>query len=48
MNAKRKNALRIAVILIAVLFIILGVFRKETNVVLSKAKAICFACIGLS
>lgn len=47
-TARRKNILRIALILAAVLFIILGVFREEANVVLAKAKAICFACIGLN
>ena len=48
MTVKGKNVIRTAVILIAVLFIVIGVFRNEANVVLSKAKAICFACIGLS
>ncbi len=48
MSAKSRNVIRIAIIALAILFVVLGVFRKEVNVVFSKAKAICFACIGLS
>ncbi len=48
MSTRTRNAIRIAVITIAILFVVLGVFRNEVRVVLNKAKAICFACVGLS
>ena len=47
MKTKTRNALRIAMIIVAVSFIILGIFRHEATIVLNKAKAICFACVGL-
>ena len=47
MKVRTRNAVRIAMIIMAVSFIILGVFRNEAAMVLNKAKAICFACIGL-
>ena len=47
MTVKGKNAIRVAIIALAILFVVLGVFRNEVKVVLNKAKAICFACIGL-
>jgi len=48
MKAGSRNTIRIAVIALAVSLIILGIARKEAGVVLSKARAICYACIGLS
>ena len=47
MSTRSKNAIKVLVIALAILFVVLGVFRKEVNVVYNKAKAICFACIGL-
>lgn len=47
MKPRTRNAFRIALIIIAVSFILLGIFRDEASIVLNKAKAICFACIGL-
>ena len=47
MKTKTRNVFRIALIIVAVSFILLGIFRKEATIVLNKAKAICFACIGL-
>jgi len=47
MKTKTRNAFRIALIIVAVSFILLGIFRNEVTIVLNKAKAICFACIGL-
>ncbi len=46
-STRSKNAIRALVIALAILFVVLGVFRKEVKVVFNKAKAICFACIGL-
>ena len=43
----KKTAVRIALIVIAVAFVLIGIFRNETALVLSKGRAICFACIGL-
>lgn len=47
MKTRTRNAFRVALIIIAVSFILLGIFRYEASIVLNKAKAICFACIGL-
>ena len=43
----RKNVLRAAMGLLAVAFIVFGILRSEPDLVLSKGRAICFACIGL-
>lgn len=43
----RKTIIRIAVILITVLFIVLGIFRDEAAMVLTKGRDICLSCIGL-
>ena len=43
----RKTIIRIAVILITVLFIVLGIFRAEAAMVLTKGRDICLSCIGL-
>ena len=47
MKTRTRNTFRVALIIIAVSFILLGIFRDEASIVLNKAKAICFACIGL-
>ncbi|MBQ3728876.1 MAG: hypothetical protein II903_05205 [Spirochaetales bacterium] len=47
MKTRTRNAFRVALIIIAVSFILLGIFRDEASIVLNKAEAICFACIGL-
>ena len=47
MRTKTRNAFRITLIIVAISFILLGIFRNEATIVLNKAKAICFACIGL-
>ena len=47
MKTRTRNAFRITLIIIAVSFILLGIFRDEASIVLNKAKAICFSCIGL-
>lgn len=47
MDNRKKNILRIAGIITAVVFIAYGVFRGEAAVVLNKAVNICFECIGL-
>ena len=47
MKTRIRNAFRITLIIIAVSFILLGIFRDEASIVLNKAKAICFSCIGL-
>ena len=48
MRTKTRNAFRITLIIVAISFILLGIFRNEATIVLNKAKAICFACIGLN
>ncbi|RKI82091.1 thioredoxin [bacterium 0.1xD8-71] len=44
---KRLLFLRVAGLVIAVVFICFGGFRGEMNIVLNKAITICFECIGL-
>ncbi len=43
----KKNIVRLALILVAVAFVLVGIFRDEAQMVLTKATSICFACIGL-
>ena len=43
----RKNVVRAALTVLAVAFIVFGILRREPDLVLSKGRAICFACIGL-
>lgn len=43
----RKTVIRIGVLLAAVLFIIIGVFRDEAAMVLTKGRDICLSCIGI-
>ena len=47
MKTRTRNTIRITLIIVAVSLILLGVFRNEATIVLNKAQAICFACIGL-
>ena len=39
----RKTIIRIAVILITVLFIVLGIFRDEAVMVLTKGRDLCLS-----
>lgn len=48
MKSRTRGTIRIALIAVAVSLILLGVFRKEAAIVLNKAQAVCFSCIGLS
>ena len=43
----RKTVIRIAVLLVAVLFIVIGVSRDEASMVLKKGRDICLSCIGI-
>ena len=47
MTSKSGKLLRSVLIVVAVLFIVIGILNGEAKVVLKKAKAICYACIGL-
>lgn len=44
---KRKLAVQIAIIAIAVAFILIGIFSGEASIVLRKARDICLSCIGI-
>lgn len=47
MKEKTKNILAFSVIAIGILFICVGVYRNEIEVVLRKAVNICLECIGI-
>lgn len=47
MSFLRKNRSAAAVLLIGVLFVAVGVWRGEVEVVFRKAVNICMECIGL-
>lgn len=47
MTLKSGKLLRFLIVGVAVLFIVIGVLNGEAKIVLKKAKAICYACIGL-
>lgn len=47
MKHKTRVAAFIIVAVLAVCFILFGIFRGETSVVLSRAVNICMECIGL-
>ncbi|MCX4325726.1 MAG: CD1871A family CXXC motif-containing protein [Lachnospiraceae bacterium] len=47
MESKRRNMERAVVLIIACAFIIYGITRNETAVVLNKAVNICLECIGI-
>lgn len=48
MKSRTRGTIRIALLAVAVSLILLGVFRNEVSIVLKKAQAVCFSCIGLS
>lgn len=48
MKTRTRGTITIVLVIIAVSFVLLGVFRKEAAIVLNKAQAICFSCIGLN
>ncbi len=43
----RKLALRIALISVALIFILIGILNGEATIVLRKARDICLSCIGI-
>ncbi|MTQ98277.1 thioredoxin [Pseudoflavonifractor sp. BIOML-A6] len=47
MSFLRKNRSAAAVLLIGLLFVVVGVWRGEVEVVFRKAVNICMECIGL-
>ncbi len=47
MESKKRNMARAVVLIIACAFIIYGITRNETAVVLNKAVNICLECIGI-
>jgi hypothetical protein len=47
MSRKRKNIIRLGVLLICLAFIIGGLLREEHFMVLQKAASICLECIGV-
>ena len=47
MKAKSIHLLRAAAIAVALVFIVLGISRGDTAVVLRKAIRICLECIGV-
>ncbi|MBQ5364430.1 MAG: hypothetical protein IIU49_00010 [Spirochaetales bacterium] len=48
MKSRTRGTITIVLVIIAVSFVLLGVFRNEVSIVLKKAQAVCFSCIGLS
>ncbi|MCR5204181.1 MAG: hypothetical protein K6E47_03940 [Lachnospiraceae bacterium] len=44
---KKENIIRFLLLVIAVAFIILGIFNGSAKAVLTKAVIICSECIGL-
>jgi len=44
---KRKAAIRAALLFIAVVFVLAGIWRDETRIVFVKAVTICLECIGI-
>lgn len=48
MKTRTRGTITIVLVIIAVAFVLLGVFHKEAAIVLNKAQAICFSCIGLN
>ncbi|HBG5344728.1 TPA: hypothetical protein KQG29_002115 [Clostridioides difficile] len=46
-NFIKDNKKGISIIAISIIFIVLGIYRGETNTVLTKAIMICLECIGI-
>ena len=44
---KKKEAIRAALLFLAVVFILIGGMRGEIRIVLIKASYICLECIGI-
>ena len=44
---ERQRALRAALLFIAVVFVLLGIWREEARTVFVKAATICLECIGI-
>ncbi|MBD5546354.1 MAG: thioredoxin [Lachnospiraceae bacterium] len=47
MGSKKKKAVRVIFLLAAGIFILYGMTRGETAIVLNKAVNLCLECIGL-
>lgn len=46
-NQNIRNVMRITILLISLLFLFIGIQRKEYYDVNKKATMICFECIGI-
>ncbi|MCC0636636.1 MULTISPECIES: CD1871A family CXXC motif-containing protein [unclassified Clostridioides] len=46
-NFIKENKKGISIIVIGISFIVLGIYRGEANIVLTKAIMICLECIGI-
>lgn len=44
---KKVTLIRIGLLLLAAVFVVLGIVREEAAVVLQKAVNICLECIGI-
>ena len=47
MSFLRRNAAALVLLLVAVSFLVIGVYREEMELVFRKAIQICMECIGL-